>query len=87
MSHEQLVGELKVTKRIDPDRVGRVLKQNYDTVHSMTNDQVSNLIRQAEADMKRCYDASETLREVGGQLGGIMEMALAEALKRNIRIQ
>lgn len=73
---DQTVAELKVTKRIDAERVGLVLKQNRDTMMSMDPEKLANLARQAEVDMGRCAEASATLRSVSGQLADVMIMAL-----------
>lgn len=84
---DQAVAELKVTKRIDAERVGLVLKQNRDTMMSMDTDKLANLARQAEVDMGRCAQASATLRSVSGQLADVMIMALEVMADRGIRVQ
>lgn len=84
---DQTVAELKVTKRIDAERVGLVLKQNRDTMMSMDPDKLANLARQAEVDMGRCAEASATLRSVSGQLADVMIMALEVMTDRGIRAQ
>lgn len=84
---DQAVTELKVTKRIDAERVGLVLKQNRDTMMSMDPEKLANLARQAEVDMGRCAEASATLRFVSGQLADVMIMALEVMADRGIRVQ
>ena len=84
---DQTVAELKVTKRIDAERVGLVLKQNRDTMMSMDPDKLASLARQAEVDMGRCAEASATLRSVSGQLADVMIMALEVMADRGIRVQ
>ncbi|AXH49747.1 hypothetical protein KNU02_gp21 [Gordonia phage Pleakley] len=83
---ENAVTELKVTKRIDADRVGRVLKQNRDTMREMEPEKLQSLIRQAEADMKRCADASNVTRNIATQLADVMLMGIEVAEARRIRI-
>lgn len=84
---DQAVAELKVTKRIDAERVGLVLKQNRDTMMSMDPEKLANLAKQAEVDMGRCAEASATLRSVSGQLADVMIMALEVMGDRGIRVQ
>ncbi|WGH20800.1 hypothetical protein QLT00_gp17 [Gordonia phage Commandaria] len=82
--------ELKVTKRIDPDRIGRVLKQNRDTMMAMAEEDPAKfraLIKQAEVDMKRCADASETLRLVAHQLTEVMITGYDVAITKRVRIE
>ena len=84
---DQAVAELKVTKRIDAERVGLVLKHNRDTMMSMDPEKLVNLAKQAEVDMGRCAEASATLRSVSGQLADVMIMALEVMVDRGIRAQ
>ncbi|AKJ72348.1 hypothetical protein AU099_gp05 [Gordonia phage GTE8] len=86
---DQAVAELKVTKRIDPDRVGRVLKHNRDTMMKLADDDplmFQALLRQAEADMGRCTAASATLREVANQLIEVMTVGYEIAVEKRIKI-
>ncbi|AVD99764.1 hypothetical protein SEA_FLAPPER_19 [Gordonia phage Flapper] len=87
MSADKRVAELKVLKRIDADRVGRVLKQTEASMLDMSQAEVQAVIAQAEADMTRCYEASATLREVGGQLSDVMITAMGVASDRGFRIK
>ena len=87
MSAEKSVAELKVTKRIDAERVGLVLKQNRDTMMSMDADKLAALAKQAEVDMGRCAEASATLRSVSGQLAEVMIMAMEVMGDRGIRVR
>lgn len=87
MSAEQSVTELKVTKRIDAERVGLVLKQNRDTMMSMDADKLAALAKQAEVDMGRCAEASAMMRSVSGQLADVMIMAMEVMGDRGIRVR
>ncbi|QAU07065.1 hypothetical protein KNU78_gp16 [Gordonia phage Sukkupi] len=80
------INELKVTKRIDPERVGRVLKQDRDSMNEMPSQELQSLIKQAEVDMGRCADASETLRLVSRELAEVMLIGLEVAAARNVRL-
>ncbi|AVE00675.1 hypothetical protein KNU14_gp16 [Gordonia phage Buggaboo] len=84
---DQRVAELKVLKRIDADRVGRVLKQDRESMRTMSKADLQKVLDQAEADMTRCYDASATLREVGNQLADVMIDALGVATDRGLKIR
>ncbi|QXN73322.1 hypothetical protein SEA_BONUM_17 [Gordonia phage Bonum] len=84
---DRRVAELKVLKRIDADRVGRVLKQDRESMRTMSKADLQKVLDQAEADMTRCYDASATLREVGNQLADIMIDALGVATDRGLKIR
>ncbi|UTN91378.1 hypothetical protein SEA_OUTIS_15 [Gordonia phage Outis] len=84
---DQRVAELKVLKRIDADRVGRVLKQDRETMRTMSRADLQKVIDQAEADMKRCHEASATLREVGNQLADVMLAGLSVAIEMGIKVR
>lgn len=79
--------ELRVTKRLDPDRIGKVLKQTRDSMMDMTDNDLRALATQAEVDMGRCADASTTLREVSSQLANVMLTALEVQYERGLRIR
>lgn len=81
-----VIGELKVTKRIDADRVSLVLKQNQETMTEMEPSKLQSLIKQAEVDMGRCAEGANVLRNLSGMLADVMLMALEVAEKRNIRV-
>lgn len=83
---ENAVKELKVTKRIDPDRIGRVLKQNSDSMQEMDAKSLQTLIQQAEIDMKRCSDGGTVLYGIASQLADVMLAAVEVAEARGIRI-
>ncbi|ATN89538.1 hypothetical protein KNT75_gp17 [Gordonia phage Kabluna] len=84
---DQRVAELKVLKRIDADRVGRVLKQDRESMRTMSKADLQKVIDQAEADMRRCHEASATLREIGNQLADVMIDALTTAADRGLKIR
>lgn len=86
MRSEEAVEELKVTKRIDANRVGRVLKQTRESMMEMDQTQLQSLVLQAEADLRRCADASEVLRLVSTQLADIMLIGIEVAEVRKIKI-
>lgn len=87
MSADERVAELKVLKRIDADRVGRVLKQDYDSISTMSQTEVQAVMAQAEVDMTRCHEASATLREVGNQLADVMLAALRVSTDKGYKIK
>lgn len=87
---DQVVAELKVTKRIDPDRVGRVLKHNRDTMMKLADENpklFQALLQQAEVDMGRCAQASATLREITNQLVDVMSVGYEIAIEKRIKIK
>ena len=82
----ETVSELKVTKRIDADRITLVLKQNRESMIDMEPEKLQSLIKQAEVDMRRCADGSNVLRSLSSMLADTMLEAMKVAEARNVKI-